>query len=721
LSTLNLNKKPQDHKPGRRLIKIFTALIVLALVGGYVYWQQNKKHIVRAAIEKALAKKTDSLYYVEYDSSLVDEVSGTAAFFHVSLQSDSVQKKMLESNDSLPAEIFNIKVDEVKAAGIDVAGFINKRAVSAGKITLVRPFIHIIHTGEGKPKPFTYEDTLALYKKIVGKYESIHADTIQVVNGSVIITNRKGKSLSTFENINVVLNKFIVDSNHDYKNIISYFVHDMRMTIENIQLPETVNDTRINIEKMEYDAKKKILHVNKILQYKSQNSRPLIDLNNISVEQLNTHAFIISHLLQANTISCDGGLISVYKTNGPKAKTEKTIYFSSELIDEAQLNQGRFGNTAIVMIDPVTGEKDSMMLSGIKFILSDGVEMGNTTTLSALIKGALWKISFDNLSMLTKNKQYKITVNHFDFNNKTSSGTIADLSVKSQLSEAAFVKQSRYQRDRYDFDFKNIRMDGFNLKKLIADKTLEINSVSVQPSIKVFNDRTLPPRHISKLGKYPHQQLRKLKMPLYIKTVNVSNGLVVYTERAQKSQQKGTVFFNNINGTLSNTTNLESRIKNDGNLHLRASCLFLGVTKLTSAWRLPLSSTNSNFTVTGQLDPMQATALNDLIEPLAMASTEKGDINKLGFTVNGDDYNGRGEVLILYHDLKIKLLKKTEEEELKKKGFASFIANTLLKNNNPDNDIIRKGVIDFKREINKSFFNLLWKSIFSGVKDTMLR
>jgi len=102
-----------------------------------------------------------------------------------------------------------------------------------------------------------------------------------------------------------------------------------------------------------------------------------------------------------------------------------------------------------------------------------------------------------------------------------------------------------------------------------------------------------------------------------------------------------------------------------------------------------------------------------------MASSEKGDINKVAFTINGDDYNGRGEALVLYQDLKIKLLKKSDDE-LKKKGLASFFANTLIKNNNPDNNKLRKGVIDFKREINKSFFNLLWKSVFSGVKSTML-
>jgi hypothetical protein len=65
-----------------------------------------------------------------------------------------------------------------------------------------------------------------------------------------------------------------------------------------------------------------------------------------------------------------------------------------------------------------------------------------------MITGSLWKLSFDNFSVLTKNKLYRINASHFDFNNKTSNAIIGDISVKCLLSEAEFVKQSKYQQDR---------------------------------------------------------------------------------------------------------------------------------------------------------------------------------------------------------------------------------------------------------------------------------
>ena len=58
---------------------------------------------------------------------------------------------------------------------------------------------------------------------------------------------------------------------------------------------------------------------------------------------------------------------------------------------------------------------------------------------------------------------------------------------------------------------------------------------------------------------------------------------------------------------------------------------------------------------------------------------------------------------------------------LKKKSVTSFLANAVILNNNPSgNSEPRKNDIKNERELNKSFFNLLWISIFKGVKKTAI-
>jgi hypothetical protein len=72
---------------------------------------------------------------------------------------------------------------------------------------------------------------------------------------------------------------------------------------------------------------------------------------------------------------------------------------------------------------------------------------------------------------------------------------------------------------------------------------------------------------------------------------------------------------------------------------------------------------------------------------------------------------------LLYQDLKIEVLK-LDSGGTKRKGLQSILANALMKNSNPLNGVTRSEEINYEREKEKSFFNLLWKSVFSAVKKT---
>ena len=83
--------------------------------------------------------------------------------------------------------------------------------------------------------------------------------------------------------------------------------------------------------------------------------------------------------------------------------------------------------------------------------------------------------------------------------------------------------------------------------------------------------------------------------------------------------------------------------------------------------------------------------------------------------------HARGKLFIKYDDLKIKLLKKDDDKnKYKTKFFPTLAAGVLLKGSNPQNDKMRVGKIDYPRDIHRSIFNLMWKSLFSGIKQVAL-
>jgi hypothetical protein len=133
-----------------------------------------------------------------------------------------------------------------------------------------------------------------------------------------------------------------------------------------------------------------------------------------------------------------------------------------------------------------------------------------------------------------------------------------------------------------------------------------------------------------------------------------------------------------------------------------------------------LKDPRGSFSIEGNVGSINAPSLNVLLQPMGLARLDKGHIDQLHFAFTGTDSSSNGRVLMLYKDLKVSLLKKDKEEnKYDKKGLASLAANIIMKNSNPQEDKDpRVADVQFDRILNKSFFNLIWKTIFTGVKQT---
>jgi hypothetical protein len=118
---------------------------------------------------------------------------------------------------------------------------------------------------------------------------------------------------------------------------------------------------------------------------------------------------------------------------------------------------------------------------------------------------------------------------------------------------------------------------------------------------------------------------------------------------------------------------------------------------------------------------VEASFFNNLTKPLALMMINSGNVNRLEFNLTGNNYNSTGTVLLLYDDLKVKLLKPGEDgKEFETKGLASLLANVAIKNSNPvRNKPARVANVSIPRNDSKSMFNLLWKTIFAGVIKTV--
>ena len=701
-----------------KTVKYIALILLLAIAGGIVWWQYNKKRIVKNEIENAIVKGTDSTYYIKYDSSSIDALAGNATFFNIVLQSDSLQKELYMNDTSgFPKTIFNVHIESLAISGANIPSFLQKNKIEANSIEIVRPVITIINTGKDEAVKFTAADTLALYEKITGKFKSIQAKEIKITDATLAFAKGKESAHTTLQGVNIVLQNLQIDSTKNYDNIISYFVKDIVATVKTANVKNEKANRLFVFEGVEYNAPKRFISVKKILQSTVNDNKNLITLTNSRVAGLSTNAFIINKQIKADSLTTEGGAIGIYrKTN--KAGDGETIEINNDFFNEAIVKNIRVGNTALTLYNRANTNEKPLQLKNVRFNANNIDSIYSGTDVLKLLGNSQWDLSADGISFATKDKVYNINIGKFALDKRKKQVLVDYISVVPTMSEAAFVQTLKFQKDLFNVNLKNIILGGTDLTALLEKKSIIAETLTFQPTIKVFNDRLVPPDTASKVGKYPHQSIEKLTTNIYIKKVTVNNGNISYRERGAISKNVGDVFFSNVNGTVNNVTNIKEYLKQNNVMMVNVTSKFLNTATLTSQWKLPLNSANGAFTINGKVGPFDGTKLNPVIEPLGMGSVKSGNINSYTFNLQGTDYKGTGDGILLYDNLKIKLLK-SKDDAIKNKNVTSFVANVFIKDQNPSNGNTRKAAINFDRVITKSFFNLVWKSLFDGAKKSL--
>ena len=116
--------------------------------------------------------------------------------------------------------------------------------------------------------------------------------------------------------------------------------------------------------------------------------------------------------------------------------------------------------------------------------------------------------------------------------------------------------------------------------------------------------------------------------------------------------------------------------------------------------------------------------MNAVAEPLANTRINSLKIYSLAFQLHGDDFAGNGKIQMRYSDLAITLRKTDGQTGITKtKKFLTKIINKFtIYPSNPSHGIERSANnVVYARTSSKSFFGVVWKTIFFGMQQIMLK
>jgi hypothetical protein len=235
-------------------------------------------------------------------------------------------------------------------------------------------------------------------------------------------------------------------------------------------------------------------------------------------------------------------------------------------------------------------------------------------------------------------------------------------------------------------------------------------------SVKIYHDLHKPLQPKSKIGNYPSQMLMQFDHPINISLIKVKNAFIEYRENESVSDSVGVVKFTNTNLNISNVTNIPEAIQKNNELNISFDTRALSSIPLKGNFKFLLGNKNGDFLVNAHVKAFDARTLNKVSIPMALVKMNSGKINSIDFHINGNNTIARGSFLMNYDGMKIDILKRDKDtKKIKKRGLISLAANAIVNNNNSGIAVKPES----KRNIYKSFFNLVWKNIFAGMKETL--
>ena len=321
----------------------------------------------------------------------------------------------------------------------------------------------------------------------------------------------------------------------------------------------------------------------------------------------------------------------------------------------------------------------------------------------------------------SRNRLYKYEANSVAFRSGASGISIKDFYIKPQLNEDAFVRKFSVQTDRLDFAIRNIELRNTDFFRL-TDEYIKADLLLVgSASLKIYRDRNRPPDTKNKVGSYPHQVIQSLPMQLDIKKAIVQNTYIEYKEKSSITHQVGRVELWNSSANISNITNRKETIAKNSVMVVDMQSRLLNKVPVYATWTFYLGNRDGKFKIKGRTGGGDVTWLNPLTIPMGPTELTKGHINNLEFDLTGTNYNMTGNLKLLYDDLHVAALKKDDDSvHFKKRKVTSLLANIKIKNKNPEKgDAPRIAAINYKRNVQASIFNLAWKSLFTGVQETI--
>jgi len=706
----------------KRFLLIVGGIVLLAGIA-YFTWQFYKYKIVKNTVATTVAEQTDSLYSIKYDSLSFDEVTGNASIKNIRIIPDTARLKKM-SVENMPDILLDVKIKSLIVTGVQTAKALEGNKMEGDSVIINDPAIILYSIKPLQKATKIQNEADIVYRQILGKLDLIKVGFVFVnnVNIKAIDFFTKEKNFDVI-NAKILLEDVLIDSAHNLDTTRVLFCKQAAFTVDSF-FSYNHNRRELAVKKIHFMGKQEQLLFDQIsvnrFPNKNANGIRLLDAEKLTLNGINTNEIVKNKNIVVDTILCNH--ITLYELPVDNLKTASvkpsidndSTGFSN--VYGVYMKHLHFPKVTFVPFSKSNYSVGNISIT-VNDVRADEVRKLETHPMN-FTKEA--EVAVDRFSLQSKDGKYNYHLNNMWINSLQKKLKISSLTVVPFASEKVFADKFHFQTDRYEVKLSGILLKNIDMNSLL-DKRLEASELIINNANgKISRDLHKPLEKTSNVGNYLSQLLLKLDQPIHISKATVNNAFIQYRENEVVSDSIGVVIFSNSTFDISNITNIPSAIQKNNELNLSFDTKVFGSIPLQGNFKFILNSNNGNFIVNGHTPGFDLTMLNRISVPMALIKINSGKINSIDFHFTGNNTSAKGKFIMKYEDLKVDVLKRDKNTKaVKKRGLASLAANLVVQNKNPGSSGLRIMNPEFQRNIYKSFFNLVWKTIFTGMKETV--
>ena len=613
---------------------------------------------------------------------------------------------------------FQLSIPEIRIKGIDIEELYFDQKITADNVMISSPEIKLYQKNKNTKQSEFKGIIFPLPKEI----ETISIGQFNLNNASLKIFSELGQQPYLIVQSDLVMeSQNILITKNETTNLTEFKRGKYTAGLFQFRFTPRDNNQQISIEELNFSTSERHIIARQLtIKPKTLNNQqdqfemriPSISMNGFDIDKAyrNYQYFFESIIVEKPVLLLYNNIPDTLQINPfnvniyPHFKSFADVFATKHL----KVNEG--GLTVLKNGQKIIQQNITFDLTN--FRIDDKPSKG-------FLHAADFSFSIQNINRQDARKLYQFTIGESKYSSKNNRFTAKDIRIIPSLSKENFNKQNGFQSDYFKGKIDSIVVIQPNIRRWFDKGELMGKDMSVIGlDIDIYRDKRVPFDE-KRRPKMLQDMIKTLPYPIRIDSLKLIDARIQYTQQPHVGDEEGHIRFSNLNVGLKPFTNMKGSGSKIPDFQLDGTATMMDSCKMRLNMNFQMNHPGNLFSASGSLSPFNMRILNPALEPLSLVSIRSGRVNQFKFNLTADKTKATGQLMFGYNDLHISVLE-LKNGNTKKAKFATFMANSLLlKSKNPREKELLPDEISFKRDPKHSVVNYLWKSIFSGIRNTL--